>query len=537
MAILRYIDDHGHLVTQSLDSEHFVIGRADTCQLFFDSDMISREHLRIDLEPDGRFRARDLGSRNKTLVNGELITETLLATGDIIRVGDRVIEFVDEAPGKDRPELDFLTPDRNEPPNSEWVKVKAPLSLTLVQVEQLAQLYGDQPLTARAEDIANAALGRIVLDLHADRALIALRGEKKTDLRPLAHRALGPTTNVSRTPVSQTFMLTPLLQSVGGRYPQTAGQLNSKLGYAAAGVVAPITYRSEVIGVLYVDCPSTKKPFPSSAIQYCLAAGAHIGAMLGEASRKLARYAPREGLAWMTNIRRLQESLTTTIGSNETFQSDMKRLPGRARCGDFADVIPLDEQRCVVIVIDGGGHGVGGIAQAAAIRSAIRIAATLSEDVVSDPSVLFNTLNQMVASSTSRQVFPCLFVGIDMAIGKLTYINTGAKAPLLMTAPGRLLTMDQPSLVLGVDPEFMYEPTRVDLPETFRLVCCTDGVAEATNGGGEPFSDEKLHEALLDRDAFATVSSVVNKIHQAWSSHLGGTQPDDDALILVVGRN
>lgn len=537
MAIIRYIDDQGHLLSKSLSSEHFIIGRAQTCQLFIDSDMISREHLRIDLETDGRFRARDLGSRNKSFVNGELITETLLTSGDIIRVGDHVFEFVDETPGTERPELDFLTPDRSEPPNSEWVKIKAPLSLTLPQVEQLAQLYGDQPLTARAEDIANAALGRIVLDLRADRALIALRGEKKTELRPLAHRALGPSTHVSRTPVSQTFLLTPILQSVAGRYPQTAGQLNSKLGYAVASVVAPITYKGKIIGVLYVDCPTTKKPFPSSAIQYCLAAGAHIGAMLGEASRKLARYAPREGLAWMNNIRRLQESLTITPVSSESFQSEMKRMPGRVRCGDFADVIPLDEQRCAIVVIDGGGHGVAGVAQAAAIRSAIRTATTISEDVISDPSGLFNVLNQMVASSASRQIFPCVFVGIDMSIGKITYINTGATAPLLMTAPGRLLTLDQPSLVLGVDPDYLYVPTRVDLPEMFRLVCCTDGIAEATNAGGEPFTEQQLHEALLDRDAFSSVSNVVKKILQSWTSHIGGTQPDDDALVLVVGRD
>ncbi len=66
MAFLRYLDDTEQIQTKVLDTERFVIGRAPTCQLTFDSDMISREHVRIDLEADGRYRIHDLGSRNKT---------------------------------------------------------------------------------------------------------------------------------------------------------------------------------------------------------------------------------------------------------------------------------------------------------------------------------------------------------------------------------------------------------------------------------------------------------------------------------------
>ncbi|GAF68333.1 unnamed protein product, partial [marine sediment metagenome] len=294
MAALRYLDASGQLQIRTLDTEHFVIGRASTCQLVIADDMISREHLRIDLESEGRFRIRDLGSRNRTHINGELTTETLLTSGDIIRVGDYVFEYLDDASTPERIDLEFLTPDRTEPPNSEWVKLKAPLSLTIQQIEQLSQLFGDQPLTARAEDIAHAAIGEIILDLQAERGLIALRGEGKTDLRPLAHRALKRPVSGSMTPVSQSFVFAPLLQGVAGRYPQTSGQINTKLGYAVTGIVAPLTFRGDVIGILYVDRPSSKRPFTSAGLQYCVAAGAQIGAMLAGASRKLVRSAARE---------------------------------------------------------------------------------------------------------------------------------------------------------------------------------------------------------------------------------------------------
>ncbi len=536
MAVLRYLDESGQLQIRSLDTEHFVIGRASTCQLILADDMISREHLRIDLESGGRFRIRDLGSRNKAFINGELTTETLLTSGDIIRVGDYVFEYLDGESAPERVPLDFLTPDREDPPHCDWLRLKAPLSLPIRQIEKLSQLASDQPLTARMEDIANAALGQFVLDLQAERGFIALRGEDKTDLRPLAHRALLRRSGGSMTPVSQSFMFAPVLQGVAGRYPQTSGQISSKLGYANTAVVAPLTVRGEPIGVLYLDRPSAKKPFTSADLQYCMAAGAQIGAMLAASTRKLARSAAREGAAWMTAIRRVQGALSNPVPSSDTFEVGMKLFPGRTRCGDFADVVHIDEQRCAAIVIDGGGHGITGIAQASAIRMAFRAALTVSDESVMDPGGIFGAINEMVAPQRARQIVPCIYVGIDMSAGKLVYVNAGGPPPLLMVAPGRLVTLDQMSLVLGVDPDYLHEATRVDLPEVFRVVCHTDGFTEATSAAGEPLGDQRLHEVLLDRDSFVSAEEIASKVGNAWTTHLAGAHPDDDALVLVVAR-
>ena len=536
MAQLRYLDDAGHLQTKTLDTESFVIGRAPSCQVTFDHDMVSREHLRIDMESDGKFRIRDLGSRNKTYVNGELITETLLTNGDIIRVGERVVEFLDDSAGREKLDLEFLTPDRAEPGDCGWVKLKQPVSLTIPQIEKLSLLWSDQALMARPEDITEAALGQILLDLEAERGLIALRGEGKGDLRPLAHRALRRVGGKSVTPVSQTFIQAPLIRSVAGRYPQSAPKLDPKQGFAAAAVVAPLSFKGEVIGVLYVDRPAAKKPFTTAALQYGIAAAAQLGAMLGEASRRLVRSAAREGVAWMTTLRRVQTSFTRPVTSTDSFAAAMKCYPGRVRCGDFADVIHLDEQRCAAFVIDAGGRGITGLVQASAIRTAIRTTLAVSEDALMEPAPVFNELNFMVASSPTRQILPCTYVGVDMAAGKLVYINAGGMPPLLMVAPGRLVTLDQPALVLGVERDYLYDATPVDLPETFRVVCHTDGLTEATNAAGEALGHERLHEVFLDHEAFGGASEVLAKIGQTWSRQMSGAQPDDDALVLVLGH-
>lgn len=536
MAQLRFLDDNGQLQTRSLDSEECVVGRAPNCQIIFVDDTISREHVRIELDSGGRYRVRDLGSRNKTFVNGELITETFLNSGDIIRAGARVLEFLDDRVAHEKIELDFLTPDRTEPPHCEWIKIKAPVSLTTMQVERLAFLFGEQRLLARAEDVAQTALGQILIDLQAERGLLALRGQSKTEITPVVQRGLRRAPGGSLVPVSQSFVFAPLLQGVAGRYPQAASEISTQLGFAATAIAAPLLLHGDPIGVLYLDRPVSKKPFGSADVQYALAAGAQIGAVLSDLSRKLVRNAPREGAAWVTTLRRLQVQLSTTVASGPAFQAAAKHYPGRVRCGDFVDVIHADDLRCCVLVIDGGGHGLTGMAQANAIRAALRTAVAVSPEVLMDPSAVLGSLNQMIAESPSRQSFPVTYAGIDLAAGKVMYVNAGGMPPLLLVGPGRLLTLDQPSLILGVDREYLYEPTRVDVPERFRLICHTDGLIEAVNGAGEAVGAQRIHETLLHHDSFSSVTDVLSRIDSTWTTHLAGAPADDDAAVLVVGR-
>ena len=69
----------------------FFIGRADDCHLRPHSEMVSRHHCVLLLE-EGYTGVRDFGSKNGTLVNGEMIRgEQELKNGDQLQVGD--LEF------------------------------------------------------------------------------------------------------------------------------------------------------------------------------------------------------------------------------------------------------------------------------------------------------------------------------------------------------------------------------------------------------------------------------------------------------------
>lgn len=73
-----------------LDDGELVIGRAAGCQIRVNDQGVSRRHARIVVDGE-HVRIADLGSVNGTLVNGDVVTESILNDGDKIRIGSTTI--------------------------------------------------------------------------------------------------------------------------------------------------------------------------------------------------------------------------------------------------------------------------------------------------------------------------------------------------------------------------------------------------------------------------------------------------------------
>jgi pSer/pThr/pTyr-binding forkhead associated (FHA) protein len=71
-----------------------MFGRGPECDVRPNSDLISRQHCMVRVEEDGAV-IRDLGSRNGTLVNGQLVQgERKLAHGDTLQLGPVMLQVI-----------------------------------------------------------------------------------------------------------------------------------------------------------------------------------------------------------------------------------------------------------------------------------------------------------------------------------------------------------------------------------------------------------------------------------------------------------
>jgi signal transduction histidine kinase len=100
MATLRLIrDSEGFRNEEFQVGEVTSLGRTPANDVVLEHRGVSKEHARIVSQDDGYY-LEDLNSSNGTYLNGEKIERSQLRNGDVIRIFDYTIEFVEKAPGE-----------------------------------------------------------------------------------------------------------------------------------------------------------------------------------------------------------------------------------------------------------------------------------------------------------------------------------------------------------------------------------------------------------------------------------------------------
>lgn len=118
----------GSVINQSFPfGESLVIGSGADCDVQLDEPGTADRHAEIQLADGGGLLLKDLGSATGTLLNGEPVSESPLASGDEIRIG--TCRWMLQAPGL-RPER-ILTHDVVSKSTRRWPRVLIWTSVTM----------------------------------------------------------------------------------------------------------------------------------------------------------------------------------------------------------------------------------------------------------------------------------------------------------------------------------------------------------------------------------------------------------------------
>ena len=110
----------GSVINQSFPfGESIVLGSSSDCDVQIDEPRVSPRHAEICLIDGNALLLKDLDSGTGTLLNGEPVIETLLGSGDEIRIGS--CRWMLQAPGL-RPDR-ILTADVVKKSSPRWPRV------------------------------------------------------------------------------------------------------------------------------------------------------------------------------------------------------------------------------------------------------------------------------------------------------------------------------------------------------------------------------------------------------------------------------
>jgi predicted component of type VI protein secretion system len=150
----------GHVERHLLATGDTTVGRSPVCDLVINDPSISRRHARFRVHGD-HCLLTDLGGRNGTFLNGELVAESEVTPGDAVMLGrfQLQLEKVDEHAALGRHEPSLSTPstlcrriDELEGPTPMWRAAAAPerlLAVLATVASRLVQPHAGVPVLDR----------------------------------------------------------------------------------------------------------------------------------------------------------------------------------------------------------------------------------------------------------------------------------------------------------------------------------------------------------------------------------------------------
>ena len=520
-----------------LDRDKFTLGRASTNELCYPEDAgLSRQHLALERAGDS-WVVRDLGSKNGTFVNGARISAPhTLGLDDRVTAGHLSLQFANRPAPMDKTVVIF----DNNTSETTASTVVASLDAVLAKEKELVgaaqmralikagqELAGHKDLAKLFEDILELSIGAVgasrgvLMTVEGDQLTVrSVRGEG-------LHISGWVRDKVLLRKESLLVRDARLDEALAGRMSIVEQQIRSMLA-------VPLQTEGRVIGLIYLDSPFFVREFTGEDLSL-LTVMANIAAIRIEHAR-LAEVEQAERImtkelqqAYDIQRRLLPEKAPEVPGLDLAGYN----VPCRGVGGDYYDFIPCVDGRLAVLVADVAGKGM----PAAMLMSNLQARAQVLFEDPADLAATVTRLNRVLKASCPGNRFVTFFVGlIDPATGKMSYVNAGHNAPVIMHRDSRVEHLGATGPILGILPKVEYEEKVALLDPGDVVVLFSDGVTEACRPDvDEEFGEHRL-DAILAESMGATAQQIVDIVQQRWLAFTQGAPAADDVTVVVARR-
>ncbi len=230
----------------------------------------------------------------------------------------------------------------------------------------------------------------------------------------------------------------------------------------------------------------------------------------------------------LTIARELQRSLLPeSLPASARVEFATLFEPSAAIGGDYFDILPVDEDRLVVVIADVAGHGLPTGLRMAMLKSALAI---LIQEGKPAAEILARLDGLVRGEGRSRTFVTATLAVVDFRRGALEITNAG-HPPTYLVRDGEVDEILLPGSPLGgIGGAFGHR--EVALVPGDLVVWLSDGLIETANPQGEPFGYARVREALAG--ANGTVTEIRDRLVAAVARHADRTASADDRTLVAM---
>jgi serine phosphatase RsbU (regulator of sigma subunit) len=239
-------------------------------------------------------------------------------------------------------------------------------------------------------------------------------------------------------------------------------------------------------------------------------------------------------------IAREIQSWLVPAGPPQVAQLDIAFMtrPANTVAGDYYDAFPRaaaapagTEPPIVMIVADVAGKSIPAAMLMATLHASLHTLALSSGSL----DELTAGLNRYCCehSNGGRRFTTAFIAEFDPATRRLTSINAGHNAPVLLRANGTIERLDAGGIPLGISTTLPYAAEVRDLAIGDVLFIFTDGLPEAENARQQEFGETSLLPLLISYRGLPA-GEMIARVVQHVNAFVGDTPQHDDITCMVV---
>jgi two-component system sensor histidine kinase ChiS len=199
--------------------------------------------------------------------------------------------------------------------------------------------------------------------------------------------------------------------------------------------------------------------------------------------------------------------------------------------GDLYDIIPLDDHRTAILMVDVAGHGV----PAALISAMAKLSFARHIRKGIGPKEIFLRVNSELIHYMPPERFVTAFLGF-LDTDAMTFTHARAAIPPAILFHKQTLSCEFLSAggtFIGMFPEIRFDEKTVSVASGDKLVMFTDGLTECINEKGEMFGKSRLEKCIIDSadlDVDETTAAILREVRL----FTGGSPQSDDITLVII---